>query len=79
MALERGAPTKYCWFLILYVFSPCHNIRESEVRPGKCAHLVYTSGTEGPSKGVMVSGDSLTYVALCLCRLYDMVSDLFSK
>ncbi len=49
--------------------------RSDEVKANQCAHLVYTSGTEGPSKGVMLSGDSLTYVGIMLRRIFHMGDD----
>ena len=46
--------------------------RMAQVRANRCCHLVYTSGTTGAPKGVMLSHDNLVYTARVLCDVFAM-------
>ena len=47
-------------------------VRMRKQKPGNCCTLVYTSGTTGPPKAVMISHDNYTWTASGATRKYNM-------
>jgi long-chain-fatty-acid--CoA ligase ACSBG len=51
----------------------------SSVRPGTCCTLVYTSGTTGNPKGVILSHDNYSWTAKRMIERDDFGSDAITK
>jgi long-chain-fatty-acid--CoA ligase ACSBG len=46
------------------------DLRGAKIKPGNCATLIYTSGTMGSAKAVMISHDNLTWTARNILENY---------
>ena len=77
--LRRGKSNIYTWdeFLNLHTDKEVAVVQERlrNITPSRCASIVYTSGTTGPPKGVLLSHDNVMWTARSLIDGSQMLSD----